>query len=430
MKDGGRLAAAIEVLEEIESRHRPVQASLKDWGTSHRFAGSGDRTVIGNLVFDAMRHKASLAARFGSDSARMLALATYVHTWGNGLDRLDTVMAEDRHSPEPLTDEERSRLNGTPDPKLEGAAAADVPDWLWPFFAAAFGDNAVAEGQALATRAPIDLRTNTLKSDRERLLKRLSHVNAEACPRSPAGVRIAPKPGAARMPHVQAEEGYRKGWFELQDEASQLAAILAGAEPGQQVLDFCAGGGGKTLALAAQMENKGQIYAHDADRLRLAPIHERLKRSGVHNVQVRDPASSDLDDLKGHMDLVFVDAPCTGTGVWRRRPDSKWRLSEKALADRIEDQRRVLDAVKHFVKPGGRIAYVTCSLLRPENDAQVDWFLEENPEFASVSAENEWKRLLPDVPVPAYSNARGDLTLTPATTATDGFFFALIKRNG
>jgi len=430
MKDGGRLSAAIEVLDEVETRHRPVQHALKDWGTAHRFAGSGDRTVIGNLVFDALRHRASLAWRLGSESPRLLVLATYALTWQNGLDRLQTVLSEDQHAPDALSDAERASLAAEPAQGSEGAAAADVPDWLWPQFQQVFGDNAVAEGQALAGRAPIDLRVNTLKSDREKLLKRLGHVGAVACPLSPVGMRIAPKPGAARMPHVQAEEGYRKGWFELQDEASQLVSLLAGPEPGMQVLDYCAGGGGKTLALAARMENRGQIYAYDADRLRLAPIHERLQRAGARNVQVRDPRSAGLDGLAGEMDLVFVDAPCTGTGVWRRRPDSKWRLSEKALADRIEDQRKVLVDAAQYVKPGGRIAYVTCSLLPAENAEQVTWFLAQNEDFSPVSALAAWRARLPGAAEPAYATDRGDIMLTPATTQTDGFFLALLQKAG
>ncbi|MEP0456869.1 MAG: MFS transporter, partial [Roseibium sp.] len=263
MKDGGRLSAAIEVLSEVFERHRPVQLALRDWGASHRFAGSGDRTVIGNLVFDALRHKASIGARVGSRDPRLLVLATYVLTWENGLDRLQTVLSEDHHAPDALSEAEETSLKSDVSDDTLPHDAADVPDWLWPSFEKQFGDKAVAEGRALAQRAPIDLRVNTLKSDREKLQKRLAHAGAEATSITPTALRIAPKPGAGRMPHVQAEEGYRKGWFELQDEASQIAAALAGAKPGEQVLDLCAGGGGKTLALAAAMENKGQIYAYD-----------------------------------------------------------------------------------------------------------------------------------------------------------------------
>ncbi|MBG6156182.1 16S rRNA (cytosine967-C5)-methyltransferase [Labrenzia sp. EL_159] len=428
MKDGGRLAAAIEVLTEIESRHRPAQVALKDWGNSHRFAGSGDRTAIGNLVFDALRNRASLAARMASDLPRAITLATYAVTWQKGIEALSDALVQDRHAPEELTEEEIARLEDSFDLEMSASDRADVPEWLWPEFVAAFNDSAVEEGRALATRAPVDLRTNTLKADREKVLKRLSHTGAVVAGISPEGIRIEAKPGLGRMPHVQAEEGYRKGWFELQDEASQLAAILAQASPGEQVLDYCAGGGGKTLALAASMQNRGQLYAYDADRLRLAPIHERLQRAGARNIQVRDPASTTLADLEGQMDLVFIDAPCTGTGVWRRRPDSKWRLTDKSLAARVEDQQHVLQNASRYVKPGGRMVYVTCSVLPRENQEQVKWFLGENRDFESRSVIDSWNKLLPSRPQPKYVSERGEILLTPASTGTDGFFVAMFER--
>jgi len=428
MKDGGRLAAAIEVLDEIENRHRPAQVALKDWGNQHRFAGSGDRTAIGNLVFDVLRHKASLSARLRSTANRHLVLGVYALVWNKGLEQLETVLETDRHAPEPLSDQEKDLFSSEATLDIADHAAADVPEWLWPSFVTCFGDNAVAEGKALATRAPVDLRANLLKSNRDKLLDKLSHIDVAACDVAETGLRIVPKPGALRMPHVQAEEGYRKGWFELQDEASQIVAALSGAMPGAQVLDFCAGGGGKTLAMAGAMQNKGQIYAFDADRLRLAPIHERLQRAGVRNVQVRDPAATNLTDLEGSMDLVFTDAPCTGTGVWRRRPDSKWRLTEKAVHDRIEDQRNVLERAAKYVKPGGRLVYVTCSVLPEENADQIDWFLQQQPEFQSVSAAEAWTAAYPGKKVPTYINDRGDILLTPGSTDTDGFFCALLER--
>ncbi|MEP3047746.1 MAG: RsmB/NOP family class I SAM-dependent RNA methyltransferase [Roseibium sp.] len=427
MRDGGRLAAAIEVLSEMDTRHRPVQAALKEWGSSHRFAGSGDRTVIGNLVFDALRNRLSLAARMKSNAPRALVLATYTFTWEKGFEALQAALS-DPHAPETLSEEEQKILSGNEMPDLRTFEEADVPEWLWPKILGSFGDSAVAEGKALAARAPVDLRSNTLKFDREKLLKKLSHTGAIAATLSPVGMRIEAKPGIGRMPHVQAEEGYRKGWFELQDEASQLAALLAQAKPGQQVLDYCAGGGGKTLALAASMENKGQLYAYDADRLRLAPIHERLQRGGVRNIQVRDPASSNLDDLEDMMDLVFIDAPCTGTGVWRRRPDSKWRLTEASLNNRIEDQQHVIDNAIKYVRICGRLVYVTCSLLPEENQGQADWFLQKYRNFKSVSALENWCDMMPDAPQPKYASEQGNIMLTPASTGTDGFFIAIFER--
>jgi len=429
MKDGGRLAAAIEVLTEVDTRHRPVQVALRDWGAAHRFAGSGDRTVIGNLVFDALRNKASLSARMRDGRPRALALATYCLTWAKGIDALAETLDQDRHAPDALTEDERARLSSEDLADLKPHELADVPEWLWPRFQSVFGDNSVDEGRALATRAPVDLRANPLKSDREKVLKRLAHTGARPTALSPWGIRIEAKPGLGRMPHVQAEEGYRKGWFELQDEASQLAAHLAQARPGMQVLDYCAGGGGKALAFAASLQNKGQLYTYDADRLRLAPIHERLQRAGVRNVQVRDPASSSLDDLVGQMDLVFIDAPCTGTGVWRRRPDSKWRLTDKALEDRVQDQRHVLKNASQYVKPGGRLAYATCSVLPEENQEQAAWFLQNQADFSPVSAFDVWRDTLPETPAPRYVSENGDILMSPASTETDGFFISLFQRS-
>lgn len=430
MKDGGRIAAAIEVLEEIETRHRPAQEALKDWGVRHRFAGSGDRTVIGNLVFDVLRKRASLAWRMGAETPRALALGVYAFEWDNGLEGLEAALAADeRHAPEALTEAERKALAAN---SLEDApdwVQADVPEWLWPAFTANFDDEAVAEGKALATRAPVDLRVNTLKASREKVARRLESHGVIETPIAGTGLRLEARPGAKRMPHVQAEEGYRKGWFELQDEASQIAALLVFAQPGEQVLDFCAGGGGKTLALAATMGNKGQIYAYDSDKHRLAPIHERIARAGARNIQVRSPSEGALDDLVGKMDRVLVDAPCTGTGVWRRRPDAKWRLSESALEDRIQEQEQVLAMASAFVKVGGCLVYATCSVLAEENEEQVYRFLDANPNFSIVSLGEVWQDTFGfDKPQP-WSADMNSITMTPASTGTDGFYVAVMMRD-
>lgn len=428
MKDGGRLAAAIEILGEVESARRPVQDALRDWGRGHRFAGSGDRLVIANLVFDALRRRLSLAALMGDDSPRSLVLATYVRIWGLGLDGLAAALEGDRFAPPPPGEEEASRLSAAEPVDMAPQVAADIPDWLWPQFEAAFGEDSVVEGQALAARAPIDLRVNLLKGDRERMLRKLSHLTLHETAVSPVGLRIEPPQGKDRAPHVQAEEGFRKGWFELQDEASQVAALVAASVGPAQVLDYCAGGGGKTLALAGAMGNKGQIYAHDASKLRLAPIFERLQRAGARNIQVRDPETTGLDDLEGRMDLVFVDVPCSGTGVWRRRPDSKWRITPNALAARTREQREVFDAASRFVRPGGHLLYATCSLLPCENADQVTAFLETHEAFEVVPLEPRWNDLFGEnTPRPRF-DAAGLATLSPARTATDGFFIALLRR--
>ena len=237
----------------------------------------------------------------------------------------------------------------------------------------------------MASRAPLDLRVNTLKAKREKILASLTHLGATPTPWSPIGLRI--ELGAdARNPGVHAEEDFIKGAVEVQDEGSQLAALLSAAKPGEQVIDLCAGAGGKTLALAAMMQGKGRLIATDHDKRQLAPIYERLSRAGVHNADIRAPKgdTDPLADIRVSADLVLIDAPCTGTGTWRRNPDAKWRMRPGALEVRLKDQAEVLDRAAALVKPGGRIAYITCSVLPPENGDQVRAFIARHPEFAVV----------------------------------------------
>ncbi|WP_068081877.1 RsmB/NOP family class I SAM-dependent RNA methyltransferase [Polycladidibacter stylochi] len=429
MRDGGRLAAAIEILTEIENKRRPVQEALKEWGASHRFAGSGDRVAIGNLVFDALRHKLSFAARMNATSPRALTLATYCWGWGYSVDHLDQTLKSDNYAPEQLSEEEFSALAATEKPEMAKYEAADIPEWLFDYFEQAYGDEAVAIGQALSARAPIDLRCNSLKMSRDKLLGKLSHLKASQTNVTPTAVRLDPVVGPRKAPHVQAEEGFRKGWFELQDEASQIAAILVGAKAGEQVLDLCAGGGGKSLALSAQMQNKGQIYAYDASKLRLAPLYERMARAGARNIQIIDPQTGDLDSLKGKMDRVLVDAPCSGTGVWRRRPDTKWRVTPNALQGRLDEQRKVLESAKYFVRDGGILIYATCSLIADENQQQIDWFLNENPNFKQLDLLEDYKSCFScrreELPM---HDKKGSLTLSPLHTKTDGFFIAKLQK--
>ena len=220
----------------------------------------------------------------------------------------------------------------------------DYPQWLDPHLTRVFGDERAEEGAALASRAPLDLRVNTLKADRDEAARSIADLAPEPTRWSPHGLRIKLRPDA-KSPSVHSEPAYIKGLVEIQDEGSQLAALLAGAKPGGQVVDLCAGGGGKTLALAAAMGGKGQLYATDDDKRRLAPIHDRLDRAGARNVQVRTPRSDDneLSDLTGLVDLVLIDAPCTGIGTWRRNPDAKWRMRPGALDVRLKEQAEVLE---------------------------------------------------------------------------------------
>jgi 16S rRNA (cytosine967-C5)-methyltransferase len=428
MRPGARIAAAIEVLADILERHRPAATALADWGKAHRFAGSGDRSAIGSLVYDALRRRLSLAAQMGSDSPRALALAAAPRAYGLDAAAVSSACDGSAHAPPPLSTGEQTALALELPADVPAHIAADVPAWTAPSMTRVLGDRLLAEGRAMAARAPIDLRVNTLKATREKVLKALAAHGAVPTPHSPLGVRIPPPEGTRRAPNVEAETAHGKGWFEVQDEGSQIAALMAGAGPRQQVLDLCAGAGGKTLALSAIMQNTGQIYAYDSDRAQLRPIFERLKRAGARNVQVMtggDEAA--LDALGPRFDVVLVDAPCTGSGTWRRRPDSKWRLRPQSLAERQEEQRKTLGRAARTTKPGGRLVYVTCSLLPEENGDQAQAFLEAHPGWRIAPWREAWLKCISQTPPVSADGSDTTLLLTPHSHGTDGFFIAILQ---
>jgi 16S rRNA (cytosine967-C5)-methyltransferase len=429
MTPGARLAAAIEVLADIESRRRPAADALKDWGLSHRFAGSGDRAAIAGLTYDALRRRASSAYLMGDSTPRAVLLGMLARERSLDADAIARLADGSRYSPPALTDGERERLSAASMAGAPPHVLGDYPEWLDPYFARVFGDERAEEGAALASRAPLDLRVNTIKAHREMTRQALSDLAPEPTRWSPVGLRVRLS-ADAKSPAVHAEPAYIKGHIEIQDEGSQLAALLAQARPGEQVVDLCAGGGGKTLAMAATMEGKGQVHATDNDKRRLAPIHARLERAGVHNVKVHTPKSigNELDELEGRMDLVLIDAPCMGIGAWRRNPDAKWRVRPGALEVRMREQAAALDRAAGLVKPGGRIAYVTCSVLNEENGGQVRAFTERHPEFSvqepQAAALGERAFLFQR----AVLISPEGLLMTPRRTDTDGFFVSLLRR--
>lgn len=428
MRPGARIAAAIEILEEILNRHQPVSLALQSWGKAHRFAGSGDRNAIGHMVYDALRRRASSAYILGSDAPRALVLGA-LRQRGLSAGEIAARCTGEDHTPDALTEDEVARLEAS---SLAGApvhVAGDFPEWLSSSFEGAFGVAAAEEGRALSERAPADLRVNTLKATREKVLKALSDFKAVPARLSPVGVRVPAPEGDQRTPNLEAEAAFQAGWCEIQDEGSQIVAAMTGAGPRMQVLDLCAGAGGKTLALGAAMQNTGQIYAYDDDKHRLKPIFARIKRAGVRNVQILKAGDeAALDTLSGKFDRVLVDAPCTGTGTWRRRPDAKWRLKPQALADRIAEQKAVLARAVGMVKPGGRLIYVTCSILPEENGDQIAELLAMHPEFRLLPFADVWREVLPGEPVSSADGSEGHLLLTPARHETDGFFIAVLER--
>jgi 16S rRNA (cytosine967-C5)-methyltransferase len=432
MTPQARLSAAIEIIETIEAQRAPAAKALKEWGAAHRFAGSGDRAAISGLVWDVLRRHASSAWIMDDETARARALGMLKLERGMSVEAIAILCDGGRFAQRPLSEAEQAALATRSLDQAPPPVAGDYPDWLDPYLAQTFGEDRVAEATAMASRAPLDLRVNTLRGKREKILPALAHLGARETPWSPLGLRI--ELGAdARNPGIHAEESFIKGAIEVQDEGSQLAALFAAAKPGEQVIDLCAGAGGKTLALAAMMQGKGRLIATDRDKRQLAPIHERLSRAGVHNAEVRSPKGEDepLADIKASADLVVIDAPCTGTGTWRRNPDAKWRMRPGALEIRLNEQAEVLDRAARLVKTGGRIAYITCSVLLPENGEQVVAFLGRHGGF-SIVPPDQTASMLGDKAAAFGTAALGQpegWLMTPRRTGTDGFFVSILRRD-
>jgi len=385
MTPSARLQAVIDILDELARTRQPADRVLRAWGRAHRFAGSKDRAAIAEHLYRIERHRASFGWRMRSDTPRALAMASV-------LEEAETLFSGAAYGPAALTEAERAVLAAAP-----GEAPAHVrgeyPQFLEAELARAFGPGLMDEMQAAQERAPVDLRVNTLKASRDEVVRALA--DASVTPYSPWGIRIpAGVTGLERHPLFLA------GAFEFQDEAAQLAVLRARAEPGQRVLDLAAGAGGKALALAAQMEDTGKIVAHDISAARLAQIAPRAQRAGVTIIRTQ------TEPPRGRFDLVFLDAPCSGSGTWRRAPENKWRLTPERLAELNGLQDRLLDmAAAH----GDRIVYATCSILPCENEDRVAAFLRSHPEFAAEGA---------------FFRA------TPLSTGTDGFFAAVLARPG
>jgi 16S rRNA (cytosine967-C5)-methyltransferase len=318
------------------------------------------------------------------------------------------------------------------DPRQPDWVRLETPAWLLPAFQQVFGEATEAELTALRQEAPVDLRVNRLLADGPREVAgalAAERIETDGTPFSPLGLRLIGRRA------VQATAPYRDGLVELQDEGSQLIAQMAAARPGMAVCDFCAGAGGKTLALAAEMADRGRLVALDVDGERLGRAGPRLQRAGARNVERRMLATGQdgdgdpfVEENAGSFDRVLIDAPCTGTGAWRRQPDSRWRLSEPALAQRTRDQDRILAQAAKLVKPGGRLVYATCSLLPQENRERIRDFQSAHPEFRPLPAAQVWAEGVGGEHAAAPVTDGHDLTLTPARHGTDGFYVAVFER--
>jgi 16S rRNA (cytosine967-C5)-methyltransferase len=353
-----RLQAAIDVLSAIEAGAPNAERALADWGRANRYAGSKDRAAVADRVYDALRRRRSHAWIAGGEGPRAAILGGAAAA---GED-VEALFAGLRHGPAPLTDAERAALAAprpAPDP-----IRLDYPDWLDRPLRDSLGAAFEPAMAALRERAPVDLRVNTLKATVAEARAALAAEGIETAAVSLAPVALRAAPGAP----VARSRAYAEGVVELQDAASQAAAALAEARPGETVLDFCAGGGGKTLALAAAMANRGRLIAHDADPRRMRDLSARAARAGA---SVETVETAGLSRLEGACDLVFVDAPCSGSGSWRRDPLGKWRLTPGRLDALAALQVRILREAARCVKPEGRLAYATCSTLTVETDAPI-----------------------------------------------------------
>jgi 16S rRNA (cytosine967-C5)-methyltransferase len=409
MTPAARVQMAIEILEALESTAQPTDRFLKAWFRTRRFAGSGDRRAIAERVFSVQRHHAALAHRMGDGRPRALMIAALLER-GEDIEALFT----GGYGPAPLTDIERAAIATTPPPAPDWVRG-EYPQWLESELARAFSDRLVEEMQAFIGRAPTDLRVNTLKASREEVLQALQAqgVAATPTPYAPQGIRITGEAG-----NLSETALFKSGAFEIQDEAAQIAVQLCDARPGMRVLDLAAGAGGKSLALAAAMENKGEIIACDVRGEALVELENRAARAGARLIKT---LHLDHTQPAGPFDLVLVDAPCSGTGTWRRQPELRWRLTPARLAELTALQDRLLDRAATLVGPGGRLIYATCSILPAENQDRVAAVLARHPGFSLVDLRGAW-------PVNQPPGLGQDFRASPALTGTDGFYCAGLRR--
>ena len=399
-------------LRELLQFRGPADQVLSRYFRAHPQLGQRDRAFVAETGFAVLRRRRSLEAISGSAEPRALLAAALMRVLGfsgralEGL--IDAALAERIRG---------ARLDGLPD-----AVRADLPDWLWQEVLVQQGrEEALALAQGLLNPAPLDLRVNVARTSREEVLARLSldGIEAGATPYSPSGVRLAGKPA------INQHSLFRDGLIEVQDEGSQLLAYLLAPRRSEMVGDYCAGAGGKTLALAMLMRGAGRVYAIDVSAKRLSALGKRAARAQVSNIHSWALASdndSRAKRLGGKLDRVLVDAPCSGFGTLRRNPDLKWRHGPEAIAELAQKQRRILAAAARLVKPGGRLLYATCSLLRAENDAVADEFQAASPDFRPVSCDE----LLATQRIPLETGER--LRLAPHRQGTDGFFAAAFER--
>lgn len=435
MTPGARISAIIKLYDMINDAKKPADQVLHTYFKQRKFVGSKDRKVIAETIYTILRHHARLtwwANEIGVENqGRPMMLLWLALGTSNDMDAINALFDGAGYGPDPLSLHEHDlvaallKQDMMPSDMPEDIAM-ECPQWAYQSLKKCFGDNFRNEMQAMQEEAPLDMRVNTLKSDRPTVLTRLQQdgFGVTATPFSPLGLRVQGRPPFSMHPY------YKQGWMEVQDEGSQLLALLCGAKPGEWVVDFCAGAGGKTLALAAQMQNKGRIWACDVEGYRLDNSRKRLRRAGIHCVETQLLDDEEDDWVRKHKDkadCVLIDAPCSGLGTWRRNPFVRWQNLGPNIKTLTGLQQSILQSASRLVKSGGRLLYATCSMLPEENQQQVDRFLQENPKFKAVPLHELWEGT--GEPVPEGLDLSGSsLQLTPYQHETDGFFISAMKR--
>ncbi len=432
MTPGARIAATIEILEKIERSGSPADEVVSAYMRGRRYIGSKDRRAINTRLFDSLRRRARLDYHLekegGETLPRLRVLADLLLSEQLSLNEIGALFDGQGYAPQQLGDGEKElvkKLSGKflLDPEMPEWIQAETPEWLWPQLSVQWGERTSGEMAALNDQATMDLRVNTLKADCGRALEVLKKDNVEAEPTSysPIGLRVK------KRVNLQATTAFRSGFVEIQDEGAQLVALLCDAIANHKCVDFCAGGGGKSLALAAQMKDGGPLLACDTDHNRLDRMKPRLKRAGASNVTrhyLQGDDESWIVENANTAERVLVDIPCSGTGAWRRNPAAKWRLTPEKLDDLVELQRQILTQAASLVAPGGRLIYATCSVLPQENIQQIDWFLAQNSEFTTLPIADIWRQTIgTNCPVEGVY-----LEITPARHGTDGFFSAILEK--
>ncbi len=450
MKISSRIRAVIHILQTIDNSAIPADRVVSHWNAHNRYAGAKDKNFIARVVYDILRNRMACVwwcEKYNTPVTPYTLVLVYIYFCHTDSVQDAFFDSQNPFSPPPLNKAQHRLYK-----KLHahvGLYRDDMPDfvycnvqqWMYPLFETVYGDDTKAVLLSLNQQAPVDIRVNTLKATVQQVTAALHTQGIKTCPiyGLPHGLRVQNRHNLSALP------AFKQGWFEMQDASSQRASKLVDARRGDKIVDFCAGAGGKALAIAQDLDNTGRIICCDVSENRLKRAKIRLKRAGVHNAECR-PLTSETDKwikrrshrFDGGFDKVVVDAPCTGTGTWRRNPDQKWRITKQDIQQLTALQRRILQSASRLVVGGGRLIYMTCSLLQQENEQQVQTFLQHNRQFEWVDIRNIWQDVFTDMPVPQNGKNYGkSLRFRPQTapynTAQpsydgDGFFIAIMVR--